>query len=217
MNKKLAVLTISILAICACSSVLLLVFVVTSGPTFFAAPAPTDTLIILPQTPAVAVLEVPPTFTPLPTLIPISKSTSVPVTGNCLTPVEYASKVENLGKGWEAALNDFAGLMDKAGSDANLISDPSWQAQVEIDLTKIDTVAYQVQALNAPRGLKAVDTQLKAAASEALSFSSDVRNGIHTMDSASLTKAVTHMNNFNDIMKKATAEIQKASTDDTCE
>lgn len=216
MKKNWAILSISLLAICACSSVLIVAYVIISNP-FYTPPA---TLVYSPplilQTPAVAILDFPPTLTPTPTLITLSISTAVTYKGDCLTYVDYVSKTGSLGKSWADTMRDLGSLLERVGKTPDLLSDPSWQAKVEIDLTKIETVAYQFQAFKAPRGLLKVDAQLKGAASEALAITSDIRDGINNMNTTALNDVTTHINNLDAYMNKATDELKTASKDNAC-
>ena len=216
MKKNWAILSISLLAICACSSVLLLAYVIIATPLSLPIPTQAYTEPLILDTPAVAIVDSPPTFTPTPTLIPLSKSTAVTYKGDCLTYLDYVSKTGNLGKNWADAMHDLGSLMEQVGKTSDLLSNPSWQAKVEIDLTKIETVAYQFQALKAPRGLLKVDAQLKSAASEALYITQDIRDGLNNENITALNNVTTHIDNFNADLKKATAELKIASKDNTC-
>jgi hypothetical protein len=209
MKKSWAIVSISILAICACASVGLLAYVVIS--TSMPVTASTDfqpTPIISVSLPTFAP---PPTLTPTPTLAPPAL-----VDEKCLTSLDYVNKVTVILAGWDETAPEFAALMDKAGADPNIVSDPSWQNHVEIDLAKFDKVATQLEALKAPHGLQKVDIQIKAASSEVHSFARDMRDGIHNLDATAVNNSVTHLKNFNKYMDKATQEIKVAPQDDTC-
>jgi hypothetical protein len=226
MKKTWALIGISLLAICACSSVALLIYVITASPI-----SPT-TLSNQQPTFIVAAYDPPtlapvPTVTPTPTLMPVSNPTTLAYVGptaisysSCLTAAEYKSRVGDIMNGFEAALTDFANYTDKAGKNSDIILDPSWQASVENDLKKLDELSYRAQALKPPRGFQSIDQQLKLATSESLAFTKDTRDGIYNLDVSSINKAIDHMHSMEnyvgvmtDMVKKMPA---KDMNDDTC-
>jgi len=212
MNKNTATIIISLLGICAISSVALLVYVMISAPPSFPA-----TSSFIQSTPIALVDQsqsVPqPTFTATPTLV-----AAVQTNGKgCLTSLDYLNKIELIAGGWEEFTPDFIDLMDKVNKNPNLISDPSWQPRMEIDLAKFDKSAGQLQALKAPRGLLKVDAQYKLAAAELLAFTSDAREAIQKQDIDALKISNPHMDNFKNYMDKANSAIKAAKYDDTCE
>lgn len=119
MKKDTAIVVISLLGICAISSVALLVYVMISPSSFFPAPSSTQATPMAKVDLSTSVP--PPTFTPTPTLV-----SAVQTSGKgCLTSLDYLGKIEIIAGGWEEFTPDFIDLMDKVDKNPNLISDPS--------------------------------------------------------------------------------------------
>ena len=210
MKNNTGIIIISLLGICAISSVALLVYVLMSPSSFFPATSSIQsTPIALVDQPKTVP---PPTFTPTPTLVPAAQASGK----GCLSSLDYLSKIEIIAGSWEEFTPDFIDLMDKADKNPTLISDASWQQRMEIDLVKFDKSAGQLQALKAPRGLLKVDAQYKLAAAELLAFTSDMRDAIHKQNIDALRISNPHMENFKNYMDKANSAIKAAKYDDTC-
>ena len=210
MKNNTAIIIISLLGICAISSVALLGYVMISLSSFF------PTTYSIQSTPMALINQsksaAPPTFTSTPTLVPAAQASGK----GCLTSLDYLSKIEIIAGGWEEFTPDFSDQMDKADKNPNLISDPSWQQRMEIDMVKFDKSAGQLQALKAPRGLLKVDAQYKLAAAELLAFTSDVRDAIKKQDIDALGNSNPHMDNFENYLNKGSSAIKGAKDDDTC-
>ena len=210
MKKETAIILISLLGICAISSVALLIYVMISPSSIIPA---TSSIQSTPM--AVVYLSTsvpPPTFTPTPTLVPAVQTSAK----GCLTSLDYLGKIEIVAGSWEEFTPDFIDQMDKVDKNPNLISDPSWQQRMEIDMVKFDKSAGQLQALKAPRGLLKVDAQYKLAAAELLAFTSAVRDAIQKQDIDALKNSNPHMDNFENYMDKANNATKAAKYDDTC-
>lgn len=210
MKKETAIVLISLLGICAISSVALLVYVMISPSSIIPA---TSSIQSTPM--AVVYLSTsvpPPTFTPTPTLVPAVQTSAK----GCLTSLDYLGKIEIVAGSWEEFTPDFIDQMDKVDKNPNRISDPSWQQRMEIDMVKFDKSAGQLQALKAPRGLLKVDAQYKLAAAELLAFTSAVRDAIQKQDIDALKNSNPHMDNFENYMDKANNATKAAKYDDTC-
>ena len=210
MKKETAIVLISLLGICAISSVALLVYVMISPSSIIPA---TSSIQSTPM--AVVYLSTsvpPPTFTPTPTLVPAVQTSAK----GCLTSLDYLGKIEIVAGSWEEFTPDFIDQMDKVDKNPNLISDPSWQQRMEIDMVKFDKSAGQLQALKAPRGLLKVDAQYKLAAAELLAFTSAVRDAIQKQDIDALKNSNPHMDNFENYMDKANNATKAAKYADTC-
>ena len=134
----------------------------------------------------------------------------------CLTTTEYENEVVKLSSTYIPIIKDFTNMLSQAQGNRSLLSDSFWQTQVETDLTKIDQFAYAAQALKPPEGLKSSDDQLKLASIELLAATSDVRDGIHNLNSTSFSNASTHMFNFTNYINKATKEVQASTRNDAC-
>ena len=210
MKKETAIILISILGICAISSVALMMYVIISPSSVIPAPSsiqstPMPVVDLFTSLP-------PPTITPTPTLVAAVQTSAK----GCLTSLDYVGKIEIVAGSWEEFAPDFIDQMDKADKNPNLISDPSWQQRMEIDMVKFDKAAGQLQALKAPRGLLKVDAQFKLAAAELLVFTSAVRDAIQKQDIVALRNSKPHMDNFENYWNKGSSAIKAAKYDDIC-
>ena len=146
----------------------------------------------------------PPTATPEPpTATPSATGTSQ--TAQDSYEILIGVKVIEYG----AALLDVNEYLQQVGNDTSLLLDSEWRTKLSVALGSLNFRADEMAKLEPTPKYVDLHSIMVKLADETRLFTDDYANGIDTLDSVLIEKAIQHMSNMTALMQEATAEMDK--------